>query len=295
MDPKGRKETQVNEKEEQTDQRLQDTQQLHELRDTAAHASTLPPTGSAKPAQSDPTEINQLFGRYRIIKALGAGAMGAVYLAHDETLDREVALKIPKFPEGAGETVIKRFYREARAAAALSHPNICAIHDVGEIDGTHYIAMQYVPGRELADYVTAKRQPQEQVAAMIRKVALAMQEAHTTHLIHRDLKPANIMINQRNEPVVMDFGLAKRSDNNQDTRLTQDGMITGSPAYMSPEQLQGNPDDIGPPSDIYNLGVVFYEVLTGVLPFTGNGSVVSLIAGCDYQRCREPQEAATGS
>ncbi|MEK6246922.1 MAG: protein kinase [Planctomycetales bacterium] len=287
METGGRKQDAVNEKQ---DQRHQDTLDGgavdgDAMRDTAAHSSS-------QPQSQSPAEIvNEEFGRYRILKTLGAGAMGAVYLAHDETLDREVALKIPKFPQGAADTVIKRFYREARAAAMISHPNICPIYDVGEINSTHYITMQYVPGHELAEYVdSGKPQPQEYVAAMIRKVAMAMDEAHSHQIIHRDLKPANIMINQRNEPVVMDFGLARRSDLGEDVRITQTGVITGSPAYMSPEQLRGDPDDIGPPSDIYNLGVVLYEVLTGSLPFKGSGSIVSLIADVVTKQPQNPTE-----
>jgi len=230
--------------------------------------------GEQKPAAES---LQQSFGRYRMLKILGIGAMGAVYLAHDETLDREVALKIPKFSADSNDSVVKRFFREARSAAVLTHPNICAIYDVGEIDGKYYIAMQYVAGHSLADYVdSARRQPQDQVAIVIRKIALAMHEAHSHDLVHRDLKPANIMIDHRGEPVVMDFGLAKRSGQ-EDMRITRDGSIAGSPAYMSPEQLEGKLDDVDPRADIYSLGVVLYEGLTGDLPFKGTGSVISLI------------------
>lgn len=218
----------------------------------------------------------QKIGRYQIEKVLGIGAMGAVYLARDETLDRLVAIKIPKFPEGAGDEVIQRFYREARSAAAITHPNICAIYDIGEDEGTHYIAMQYVEGHSLADYVVSHRQPQQQVALVVRKIALAMEEAHSYKLVHRDLKPDNVMIDHRGEPVVMDFGLARRSDH-EDVRITREGAISGSPAYMSPEQLEGKIADVDPRSDIYSLGVLFYEGLTGTLPFKGGGSIVALI------------------
>ena len=218
----------------------------------------------------------QKIGRYQIEKVLGIGAMGAVYLARDETLDRLVAIKIPKFPQGAGDEVIQRFYREARSAAAITHPNICAIYDIGEDEGTHYIAMQYVEGHSLADYVVSHRQPQQQVALVVRKIALAMEEAHSYKLVHRDLKPDNVMIDHRGEPVVMDFGLARRSDH-EDVRITREGAISGSPAYMSPEQLEGKIADVDPRSDIYSLGVLFYEGLTGTLPFKGGGSIVALI------------------
>ena len=231
---------------------------------------------TAREKEGSEPVAKQKIGRYQIEKVLGTGAMGAVYLARDETLDRPVAIKVPKFPDGAGEEVIQRFYREARSAAAITHPNICAIYDIGEDEGTYFIAMQYVEGHSLADYVESYRQPQQQVAIVVRKIALAMHEAHRHKLVHRDLKPDNVMIDHRGEPVVMDFGLARRSDH-EDVRITREGAISGSPAYMSPEQLEGKLADIDPRSDIYSLGVLFYEGLTGTLPFKGGGSIVALI------------------
>ena len=231
---------------------------------------------TAREKEGSEPVAKQKIGRYQIEKVLGTGAMGAVYLAQDETLDRPVAIKVPKFPDGAGEEVIQRFYREARSAAAITHSNICAIYDIGEDDGTYFIAMQYVEGHSLADYVESYRQPQQQVAIVVRKIALAMHEAHRHKLVHRDLKPDNVMIDSRGEPVVMDFGLARRSDH-EDVRITREGAISGSPAYMSPEQLEGKVADIDPRSDIYSLGVLFYEGLTGTLPFKGGGSIVALI------------------
>jgi serine/threonine protein kinase len=245
---------------------------------------------TAGDAQNPAEDLNKSFGRYRIERTLGAGAMGAVYLAYDGTLERQVALKIPKFPAGSGDEVIKRFYREARSAAAISHPNICGIYDVGEFEGTHYIAMQYVEGHSLADYVDSQRQqPQDQVAMVVRKVAVAMHEAHSHNLVHRDLKPANIMIDQRGEPVVMDFGLAKRGGQ-EDVRITREGSISGSPAYMSPEQLEGKLEDVDPRADIYSLGVVLYEGLTGQIPFQGSGSILSLIRDVITKTPQRPDE-----
>ena len=174
---------------------------------------------TAREKEGSEPVAKQTIGRYQIEKVLGTGAMGAVYLARDETLDRPVAIKVPKFPDGAGEEVVQRFYREARSAAAITHPNICAIYDIGEDEGTYFIAMQYVEGHSLADYVESYRQPQQQVAIVVRKIALAMHEAHRHKLVHRDLKPDNVMIDHRGEPVVMDFGLARRSDQ-EDVRIT---------------------------------------------------------------------------
>ena len=231
------------------------------------------------------------FGRYRILKSTGDGAMGAVYLAHDTQLDRNVALKIPKFPEDGSGRLVERFYREARAAATLSHPNICPVFDVGQIQDSHYITMEFIQGRPLSEYIRDDRRlSADTTARVVRKVALAMQEAHVHAVVHRDLKPANIMINQRNEPIVMDFGLARRSDQDDQSRLTRDGAIMGSPAYMSPEQLEGQQDKIGPSCDIYSLGVVMYELLTGKLPFQGTGSIASVIREIFTKEPQSPLE-----
>ncbi|MCG8652493.1 MAG: serine/threonine protein kinase, partial [Pirellulales bacterium] len=152
------------------------------------------------------------------------------------------------------------------------------VFDIGEVKETYYIAMAYIQGRTLASYVSADKPPaQDAVASIVRKVALAMQEAHRQGIVHRDLKPANIMIDQRKEPIVMDFGLACPEDTSDESRLTQDGALLGSPAYMSPEQLKGATESIGAASDIYSLGVVLYELLVGRLPFSGSGSTVAMI------------------
>lgn len=219
----------------------------------------------AAPALALPVQ----FGRYRVEKLLGEGAMGSVYLAQDTELQRPVALKIPKF-SGQGLEASERFFREARAAATLTHANICPVYDVGSHEGRRFLAMAYIDGRPLADFIKpGKLQPERNVAVAIRKLALALQEAHEHGIIHRDLKPGNIMINHRNEPIVMDFGLARRVDEEADVRITQEGAVVGTPAYMSPEQISGN-RELGPTSDIFSLGVIFYELLTGERPFVGN-------------------------
>jgi HEAT repeat protein/predicted Ser/Thr protein kinase len=227
------------------------------------HASTQP-----RARAGTPPELPQQFGRYRIEKKLGQGGMGAVYLAHDTQLDRRVALKVPQFTASDGPDVLERFYREARAAATIEHPNICPVFDVGEIDGTPYVTMSYIEGHSLAEVIQGDRAlPQRPVAAIIRKLALALEVAHRRGIIHRDLKPSNVMINERKEPVVMDFGLARRI-NKDDARITKSGAILGTPAYMSPEQVRGEGKE-GPATDIYSLGVILYEMLTGQLPFQG--------------------------
>ncbi|WP_315852285.1 WD40 repeat domain-containing serine/threonine-protein kinase [Lignipirellula cremea] len=216
------------------------------------------------------------FGRYRIEKKLGQGGMGAVYLAHDSRLERQVALKVPRFAEHDDPQILERFLREAKAAATIDHPNLCPVYDVGEVDGVHYLSMAYIEGRSLAECLRESGPLSQTVAAdLTRKLALALAEAHQHGVVHRDLKPANIMINRRGEPVIMDFGLARRSES-EDVRLTQSGAIVGTPAYMAPEQVEGDAPAIGPQTDVYALGVILYELLSGSLPHQGN--VAQLLA-----------------
>ncbi len=209
------------------------------------------------------------FGRYRVVKLLGQGGMGSVYLAEDMQLERSVALKIPHLDGEDAPKLLKRFTREARAAATVMHPNICPLHDVGEIDGVPYLTMGYIDGKPLSAFIGGKPLPERQIAKLVRKLALALAEAHKQGVIHRDLKPSNIMIDKRSEPFIMDFGLARRA-RHQDVLLTQRGRTVGTPAYMSPEQISADPQAMGPASDIYSLGVILYEMLTGRRPFLGD-------------------------
>jgi WD40 repeat protein/serine/threonine protein kinase len=230
--------------------------------------------GSSRPSAEDvlclPSDLPEQFGRYRIRKKLGRGGMGSVYLAHDNQLDRDVALKVPHFAPEDGPDVLERFQREARITATLQHPNICPVHEVGVIDGIHYLTMDYLEGKKLSEFIqTEKPLPQRSVAAVVRKLALALQEAHARGIIHRDLKPSNIIINQRKEPVIIDFGLARRV-RKEDVRLTKSGTPVGTPAYMPPEQIGSRSEDMGPRCDIYSLGVLLYELLTKKLPFPGD-------------------------
>ena len=208
-------------------------------------------------------------GRYRILKKLGQGGMGSVYLAEDTLLSRRVAVKVPHFSEADGPGVIERFHREARAAAAIDHPHLCPVHDAGAIDGIHFLVMPYIEGTPLSRLVGADGPwSPAQAAALVRQLALAVEVLHQRGLVHRDLKPSNVLIRPNGEPVLLDFGLA-RSYAWQSRQLTATGASIGTPAYMAPEQVLGDAKAIGPATDVYGLGVILYELLTEGLPFEG--------------------------
>ncbi len=221
--------------------------------------------GVSPPVLSD-LDLPEHFGRYRILKKLGGGGMGTVYLAEDSQLDRQVALKVPHFNSQTSAEILQRFEREAKTAAKLSHANICQLFDVGQIDGRHFLTMEYIDGRPLTKLVGSKSLTDKLAIQLVRQIAIAVGAAHKQNIIHRDLKPANIMLTSDGKPKVTDFGLARRVGAN-DQHLTQTGMIIGTPAYMPLEQLNGALDQIGPHSDVYSLGVILYELLTGHLPF----------------------------
>lgn len=241
------------------------------------------------------------FGRYTITRLLGRGGMGAVFLAHDSQLDRPVAIKIPTFRGTLSASQKERFFREARAVAALRHPNICPVLDVDEEQGMLYLTMAFIDGQTLAIKLADGAMEPTNAGKLIRRVARAMHAAHEHGTIHRDLKPANIMIDDGGSPVVMDFGLARKGEADEsnepaattatlvDAGLTQAGSVLGTPAYMPPEQATGDLDAIGPRSDVYSLGAVLYECLTGKRPFEGpdTASVIKKILHSAPTRPRE--------
>ncbi|MEA2205206.1 MAG: eukaryotic-like serine/threonine-protein kinase [Blastocatellia bacterium] len=226
--------------------------------------------------------IAESIAHYRIIKKLGAGGMGEVYLALDTKLDRKVAIKVLQ-PDSLGEENLKkRLIREAQAAAKLDHPNICAVHDVNEANSLTFIVMQYIEGETLAEKM--ERQPLQisTALAIAEHAAEALVEAHRHGIVHRDLKPQNMMITPRGQLKILDFGLAKqiRSGDSVDfegqtsTLLSSPGNIVGTMPYMSPEQLQGEPLDGR--SDIFSFGVILYEMLAGKHPFQDKSAAVTL-------------------
>lgn len=249
-----------------------------------------PPKPPQPPASnaSEPA-VPKSFGRYKIEKELGKGAMGVVYLAEDSQLGRKVALKIPKKSALEDPESLERFYREARTTSRLRHANICPVYDVGAIDGVHYLTMEFIPGKPISSFLgTSKLPAAKQLALLIRKIALGLEHAHQQGVVHRDLKPSNVMLDNRNEPIVMDFGLACQLNTAKNARLTQSGAILGTPAYMSPEQVRGEVHEIGPKSDIYALGVMLYQFLTGELPFSG--PIMMVFAQILTEKPKRPSE-----
>ena len=235
-----------------------------------------PPGETARAADSVPAPGGPFatlpiqFGRYEIRKELGRGQMGAVYLAYDVELDRLVALKVARTSASGSAKLLKRMEIEARSAAKVDHPQICKVYDTGEIDGIRFIALQYIEGEDLKQYLKRKgrkREPEEAVR-LVLQILRALEAAHDQGVIHRDLKPENVMLNKKRQPVIMDFGLARKTIASSDAGLTQ-GMIVGTAAYMSPEQATGKADAIDHRSDLYAVGVMLFEMLTGEWPFTG--------------------------
>lgn len=210
------------------------------------------------------------FGRYQLLRELGQGAMGSVYLAFDSKLEREVALKVPKFHPERTTELPARFEREAKAVAGLRHRNLCPVMDVDSIEGLPFLSMAYIEGVSMEHAIADVGSFESSVIIdWISKVADALDTVHQAGIVHRDLKPSNIMIDTAGEPVLMDFGLAFHLDQNAESRITQDGAIVGTPAYMSPEQIDSTIAEVGPPSDVYSLGVILYQLLTGRVPFQG--------------------------
>ncbi len=210
-------------------------------------------------------------GRFELIERLGVGGFGSVWKARDKELDRTVAIKIPRTDRVTREEQ-EKFFREARAAAQLRHPNIVSVHEVGRDGDSVYIVSDFVRGVTLGDWLTGQQPTNREAAELCAKIADALHHAHEHGVIHRDLKPANIMIDGAGEPHLTDFGLARREVG--EITVTMDGQVLGTPAYMSPEQAQGEAHTADRRSDVYSLGVILFQLLTGELPFRGNARML---------------------
>jgi serine/threonine protein kinase len=214
------------------------------------------------------------FGEYELILEVARGGMGVVYRARQTALNRVVALKMILAGRLANDEDLVRFRTEAEAAARLQHPNIVSVHDVGEVDGQHYFSMDFVEGSSLAQRLAQGPLPGRDSARLVRQVARGVHYAHRHGIVHRDLKPSNIMIDAEGEPRITDFGLAKRLGG--DSGQTRTGAVLGTPSYMAPEQAAGKGCDIGPACDVWGLGAVLYECLTGRPPFRAESSLDTL-------------------
>src|SRR5205823_11578427 len=215
------------------------------------------------------TLINTLFdGRYKIVRKLGAGGMADVYLAEDQELGRRVAIKVLNDRHANDEQFVERFRREAKNAAALSHPNVVSIYDRGDAEGTYYIAMEYLDGRSLKELIVSRGPAPVNVSIeYARQILSALRFAHRHGIVHRDIKPHNVLVDREGRVKVTDFGIARAGT----SQMTEAGSIVGTAQYLSPEQARGG--EVDQRSDLYSLGVVLYELLTGTVPFSGDTPV----------------------
>jgi len=233
----------------------------------------------------DALSLITLDGRYHIVERIASGGMGEVFRAYDTVLAREVAIKVLHRSLSGDPGFVDRFRREARAAAGLSHPNIVAVHDWGAVDGVYFMVMEYVRGRSLRDVLNAEGLlAPSQAADVLMQVLAALEHAHRQGIVHRDVKPENVMVTREGIVKVADFGLARAY---ADSRVTQAGTVSGTVQYLAPEQLQGEPAD--PRTDLYAVGVLAFELLTGRVPFTGE---TSMAIAYKHVRDRVPRPSA---
>ncbi|NUQ62246.1 MAG: serine/threonine protein kinase [Pirellulales bacterium] len=237
-----------------------------------AGAVTLLQSGDLQmPAGGPPCD----FGAYELLAEVGRGGMGVVYKARQKSLDRLVAVKMILSSHLASADHVRRFQAEAKAAARLSHPNIVHIHEVGQFHGQHYFVMEHVEGMSLAQRLAIAPLDVDSAVRILAKVARAVAHLHRHQIVHRDLKPSNILLDSNDEPYVTDFGLAKVFA--PGSEMTATGVIAGTPSYMAPEQAAGRGAEIGPACDIYSLGAILYEMLTGRPPFAEENPLDTLM------------------
>jgi hypothetical protein len=229
----------------------------------------------SSPHAEDPLETPRTFGDYELLEELGRGGMGVVYRARQAGLGRIVALKKLLHSDLAPSADVARFRAEPEAAARLEHPNIVPIFDVGEHQGQPYFTMPLVEGTTLARRLAEGPLPPREAATLLAPIARAVDFAHRAGVLHRDLKPSNILIDRQGRPLVGDFGLAKRID--IEAGLTLSGMLVGTPSYMAPEQATGRPEKVGPAGDVYGLGAILYQMLTGRPPFQAATALDTLL------------------
>ncbi|MDE0736186.1 MAG: serine/threonine protein kinase [Pirellulaceae bacterium] len=216
-------------------------------------------------------ELGSDFGDYELLEELGRGGMGVVYRAHQKSLNREVAIKMLLAGTLADEQAIERFYVEAQAVGQLRHPNIVRVFEVSKHRGHHFFSMEYIHGQSLDELAHNRPLAAREAVAYVKTIAEAIHCAHEAGIIHRDLKPSNILTDAMAQPLIMDFGLAKRTED--ESGITSTGKIMGTPSYMPPEQIRAGEQAIGPACDIYALGAILYELLTGRPPFRGESSM----------------------
>src|SRR5947208_11330757 len=229
----------------------------------ASNANAAPLTKKAAGGRETPAN----FGDYELLEEIGRGGQGVVYRAHQKSLNRTVALKVIGLGHWATEAHLKRFRREAEAAASLEHPSIVPIHEVGEREGTCYFSMGFIEGDQLNEMVRRESMPVRRAAELIAKVARTVHYAHEHHILHRDIKPGNILLDRQGEPHLTDFGLARLVET--ESTITRTIEVLGTPSYMAPEQAVGNNAAITRATDVYGLGAVLYQLLTGHPPFAG--------------------------